>query len=257
MLVPLKEGIIYGPLESRRFGKSLGVNLMPKQYKLCTFNCVYCHFGWTDKHTADTASCIEDFHTLDDVVGAVEQAFSSSLDFDSITFSGNGEPTLYPWFPGLVDTIANMKQRYRPHVKLTLLSNATRLTDPAIRESIAAIDLPFFKLDAGTGETFKAINNPAPGIVFETILDMLESMGNVRIQTLLLQGKLSNCGDEELSLYFQHIRRIKPLEVHIYSIDRPVPDKRIALVSREMLDEIAERGQRETGSIIKAFSYKR
>jgi wyosine [tRNA(Phe)-imidazoG37] synthetase (radical SAM superfamily) len=253
MLYSLKQGILYGPVSSRRLGYSLGINLMSWTYKLCSFNCIYCHFGWTDKLTLDVEKHAKDFPAFEDVVKAIEEAVQSEMGFDYMTFSGNGEPTLYPQFPELVDAVVQIRDTYRPSVKLALLSNSTGLGDERVRASIPKIDIPLFKLDAGNEKTFKAINRPARGIKYDTIVEQLTALNNIYIQTAFLGGSPTNETEEELRMYFEKIRQIKPREVHIYSIDRPVPHTEITLVLPERLEEIARRGEQETGVRFKAF----
>ena len=125
MVLTLKKGIIYGPVNSRRYGKSLGINLMPVDYKLCSFDCVYCHYGYTKICTGDVAPYHEDLPRLEQVVAAVEQALTSESEFQLITFSGNGESTLHPQFPEMVTAVAQLRNRYRPEARLALLSNAS------------------------------------------------------------------------------------------------------------------------------------
>jgi len=255
-LLPLQRGILYGPVKSRRLGKSLGINLMPGDYKLCSFNCVYCHYGWTKKHTVDFGKWRNDLPAFHDVVKTVEGAARSSMEFDFLTFSGNGEPTLYPQFAQLVEEIVRIRNTYRPEVKVVLLSNSTGLLYKEVRESISKIDVPVFKLDAGAENTFKVINRPAQGVNFTEILDLLCAVKNIYIQTVLIEGTPSNVAREELATYFGQIGRIKPKEVHIYSIDRPVPNTRISLVPSEKLAEIAIQGQKEIGGRMRAFSLR-
>ena len=253
MVLPLKQTTLYGPVNSRRYGKSLGINLMPCRYKLCSFNCVYCHFGWTDKRRLDVSECAADLPGFDDVVREVEQAAKSSLDFGLFTFSGNGEPTLYPRFAELVDAVRAIRDRYRPAAKIALLSNSTGLGNEDIRRSIPRIDLPILKLDAGTEKGFRAINRPAPEIEFGAIVKHLRSVERLYIQTVFVDGYPSNTSPDDLAAYFDKITQIKPKEVHIYSIDRPVPETRLQLVLPERLRAIAAEGERETGVPMKAF----
>lgn len=254
MLLALHRGIIYGPVNSRRLGPSLGINLMPEDYKLCSFNCVYCHYGWTTKHTLNFVESSQDLPTVTEVVQAVEGAVASPLAFDFFTFSGNGEPTLYPNFPQVVDEVVRIRNRYRPAAKVALLSNSTGLLHEEVRACVSKIDLPVFKLDAGFEETFQAINRPAPGLRLAQIVDLLTYLEDICIQTVLVEGRPSNVGDDELEVYFRHVRRIKPREVHIYSIDRPVPKADLVLVSPERLEEIARRGEQATGARFRPFS---
>ncbi len=253
MMLSLQPGIIYGPVNSRRLGKSLGINLMPGKYKLCSFNCVYCHYGWTKKHAATFEPFADDLPTRDKVVAAIKEAMQSSTEFSYITFSGNGEPTLYPEFPRLVDDVVRLRDKYRPAVKIGLLSNSSGLTLPGVREVITKIDYPMFKLDAGTEQIFKAINRPAEGIGFEGIIKQLYALDNILVQSLIVDGSPGNIDDDELEVYFNHLIEINPLEVHLYSIDRPVPKTELRLVPPDKLETIAERGRQKTGLNIRAF----
>jgi wyosine [tRNA(Phe)-imidazoG37] synthetase (radical SAM superfamily) len=253
MVYELQEGILYGPVDSRRLGLSLGINLMPATYKLCSFNCVYCHYGYTDVHTMDARKHIEDMPPLDAVLTEVEKALQSEKEFAYLTFSGNGEPTLYPWFAELVDILVDLRNRNRPHVKIALLSNSTGLASEGVRESIPKIDVPVFKLDAGTESKWMAINRPVKGIRFSEIIESLISLEEILLQTVLFGGDPSNVTEDELTAYFEAVRRIRPREVQLYSIDRPVPRARIELVSPEALRAIAQRGEEETGIKMRAF----
>jgi len=188
-----------------------------------------------------------------EVVQAVEEAAKSSLQFDFFTFSGNGEPTLYPQFAAVVKEIVRIRNKYRPKARIALLSNSTGLTDEKVRASVVDIDFPMFKLDAGTGKKFRAINRPAKGVNFAGMAEALASMEGIYVQTLLIDGTPTNAGVEDLEAYFQQISRIRPREVHIYSIDRPVPAARIVLVAPERLEEIALRGKKKTGVPIQAW----
>jgi wyosine [tRNA(Phe)-imidazoG37] synthetase (radical SAM superfamily) len=253
MLLELKEGIIYGPIDSRRLGKSLGINLMPGRLKLCSFNCVYCHFGQTDELSVDIGEYADDLPGSGEVVKAVERALKSSLEFGYVTFSGNGEPTLHPDFPELVDEVVVLRDRYRPDVKVALLSNSTALARAGVREAVLKIDVPVFKLDAGTERTFRAINRPARGVDFDDITERLSSLDGIIVQTVLVDGAPSNVVAGELESYFRVIEKIRPIEVHIYSIDRPVPNTGISLVPPDKLEELARKGCETTGVPFKAF----
>ena len=253
MLLTLNEGILYGPVNSRRYGKSLGINLMPWRYKFCSFNCVYCHFGWTDKRAMDSSECTDDMPAFDDVVTEVERAAKSSLEFGLFTFSGNGEPTLYPRFAELVDAVAAIRDRHRPDARVMLLSNSTNLGNEDVRASLGKIDLPILKLDAGTEKGFRAINRPALDIDYDTLVQQLCSIDRLYIQSVLVDGHPSNTSPDDLAAYYDKIKRIQPQEVHIYSIDRPVPESRLRLVPPERLRTIAEEGERVTGVRMRAF----
>ena len=204
MLLSLQKGVLYGPVNSRRYGRSLGINLMPTDEKWCSFNCVYCHYGLTRHCTLDMGKAAAKLPSTDTVVAALEDALRSSMELDLITFSGNGEPTLYPDFARLADAVVGLRDRYRPSADVALLSNATGLVKQDVRDAIAGIDLPVLKLDAGTARTFRAVNRPAKGISYEDIVELLTSLDDIYVQTVLVDGSPSNCGPEEIAGLLPH-----------------------------------------------------
>jgi wyosine [tRNA(Phe)-imidazoG37] synthetase (radical SAM superfamily) len=252
-LLPLQQGIIYGPIHSRRLGRSLGINLMPHDYKLCSFNCVYCHYGPTTVHEKSVAHYVKDLPDPLSVSNALEDALTSDEQFDYVTFSGNGEPTMYPHFAQVVDELVRLRDKHRPHLKIALLSNSSGLGSEAVRRSLIHIDVPVFKLDAGSPRTFAAINRPTPGIGFDEICECLESLSGIYIQTLLVQGTPSNTERHQLESYFARIRKIRPRAVHVYSIDRPVPNAELIRVQPDELQKIARWGAMATDVDFQAF----
>jgi wyosine [tRNA(Phe)-imidazoG37] synthetase (radical SAM superfamily) len=254
MLLNLKEGILYGPVQSRRYGPSLGINLMPNRSKLCSFNCVYCHFGLTRRCTREVGRFAAELPTADAVVKAVDTALQSSVPFNLVTFSGNGEPTLHPQFPEMVEAIVKLRNQRRPQVKVALLSNSTGLYLEAVRRVLPKLDLPVLKLDAGRESTFNAMNRPARDIEFSQIIENLKQCGNIIVQTVFVDGPVSNVVPGPLEAYFKQIAAIKPREVHLYSIDRPVPETHLLRVPPSQLQEIAADGTRITGVPMKAFA---
>ena len=253
MLLSLKPGILYGPVNSRRYGKSLGINLMPAKSKLCSFDCVYCHFGHTRRCTVDMQPYRAEMPAPGSVVAAVEEAMRSDLEFDLVTFSGNGEPTMYPDFAPLVKEVRRLRDELRPKAKIALLSNSTGAVWNAVQEAIEWIDLPIMKLDAGTPEVFHAINRPAQGVELRDILYSLSLLKNIRLQSVLVGGTPSNSSPHDLRAWMGRIAELRPVEVHVYSIDRPVPNQNIALIPPARLKEIAADATRDTGVPVKAF----
>jgi len=214
---------------------------------------VYCHYGWTKEQAIDFSKYHKDLPAIDEVVNSVARAFKSSLEFDFLTFLGNGEPTLYPQFAELVEEVASLRNKYRPKVKVALLSNSTGLARENVLLSLSKIDFAVLKLDAGTEKKFRAINRPARGINFSEIKDSLCFTKEIYIQTVLVEGNPSNVAADYLKAYFQKISFIQPEEVHIYSIDRPVPNKAISLLSKDRLEEISDWGKKETGIEFRPF----
>lgn len=250
-LLALQKGVIYGPVRSRRLGNSLGINLLPTNYKLCSFDCIYCHYGRTELK----ALLVDEMHFpyIDQVLSAVEEALQSDLEFDYLTFSGNGEPTLHPEFADIVREIALMRDRYRPPVRLALLSNATMVHHKHIRQALAQIDLPILKLDAGDSLTFAQINRPSPVARLENILEGLRQMPGVTLQSVLIDGPVTNVRGKPYEDWLEALRVVQPQRVQIYSTDRPVPDRGVRRVSPEELRRIAGEVTQRLGIPVEAF----
>lgn len=196
---------------------------------------------------------VGDMPSFNDVTFAVESALRSNLEFDYLTFSGNGEPTLYPKFGSLVEHIAEIRDRLRTDLKIALLSNSSGLNIPEVRKCVVHIDMPVFKLDAGNDSVFKAINRPCPGVNFNDVVGYLRTMKGIIIQTVLVNGDPDNTDKEKLTEYFLRISEIHPQCVHVYSIDRPVPNLSIGRILPDKLEQMAELGTSTTGVTFKPF----
>jgi wyosine [tRNA(Phe)-imidazoG37] synthetase (radical SAM superfamily) len=253
-VLPLKPGIIYGPVNSRRLGRSLGINLSPVRQKLCSFNCIYCHYGWTERLTTDVDAYRDAFPSQEQVLQAVRQALESSEKPDYITFSGDGEPTLHPDFSAIVGGVRRVRDEVARQVPLAILTNSSTLGNPSVREGLEQIDRRICKLDAGTEATFQALNGPAPGITLGGIVKHLCSLDRVTIQTIFLRGTVDNTGEENLAAWIALMARINPEVVQIYSTDRPVPQKGIKKVSRNLLKRIAALTKSESGVPVSVYS---
>jgi len=247
MVYSLQTGIVYGPVRSRRFGRSLGINLSPCARKLCSFDCVYCHYGATERLTTDLSKLADELPSAELVLDVVEGALRSPQQFEVVTFSGNGEPTLHPEFPAIARGVAELVERWQPEARTVLLSNSSGLSRREVHDALAVVDLPVLKLDAGTRETFQAVNRPARGIRFEEIVDELSTLSRITLQTLLIDGEHGNTSPHELSAYFELVRWIAPVGVQLYSTDRPVAKTVTRRVAVERLCEIAAQGQQRAG----------
>lgn len=252
-VLPLQIGVLYGPINSRRLGRSLGINLMPTKYKLCSFDCVYCHYGRTDVSAVDLEPYRTDLPSVNDVVAAVEEALTSSMRFDYLTFSGNGEPTLHPDFAEIVERLTVLRQRHQPALKIALLSNSSGLFKETVRKACARIDLPVFKLDVGNERMFKKVNRPAHEVKFSDMVQNLTALEHVYLQTVFMSGDPSNVEPQELACYYEAVANIKPREVQIYSLDRPVQNAYIQRVVPAQLEKMATEGSRETGVRFRAY----
>ena len=243
----LFENLVFGPIHSRRLGNSLGVNLMPVIGKICTFNCVYCECGWNPKHSdtkARLASPAEFERTLDN---ALAELAGTVKEPDSITFSGNGEPTLHPDFPEIIDITIRLRDKYAPKAVISVLTNGTRIHDKRIFDALNKVDNNICKLDAGSIEMINKINLPNVKInLDEYIADLQRFNGNVVIQTLFVRGThgndvLNNTSDEEIESWLQHLKKINPRKTMIYVIDRETPEKNLEKISGAELSLIANK----------------
>jgi wyosine [tRNA(Phe)-imidazoG37] synthetase (radical SAM superfamily) len=243
----LFDEIVFGPVKSRRFGVSLGINLMPLEGKLCSFNCIYCECGLTDERQKDKLKLF----SADEIYASLKSRFealkSGGLDPDNITFAGNGEPTLHPEFETLIENTILLRDEFFPNAMITVLSNATRLDRPNVKRALLRIDNNVLKLDAGTNATFQAINRPTFPIMLEKVLQGLKNFeGNLTIQTMLIRGdvdgnQVDNTTKEELSLWLKHIQEINPKLVMLYPIDRQTPYRTLEKVPEAEFQSLAAR----------------
>jgi wyosine [tRNA(Phe)-imidazoG37] synthetase (radical SAM superfamily) len=256
-VLPLETAITYGPLFSRRLGRSLGVNLLPFDCKVCSFDCIYCHYGHTTVFTLTPGKrdleIAATFPDVDTVLQTIETALRRYPHVDALTFSGNGEPTLHPHFPAIVAETRRLRDALAPNVKLALFSNATTAHLPHIQESLREFDLPILKLDAGDPATLARINRPAPGVTLDTILAGLRATPNLIVQSVLIDGNVSNIKGEPFEAWITALDAIRPAIVQIYSTDYPVSDAGVERVLPYVLKRIAGEVIERTGVRVEAF----
>ncbi|MBN1979510.1 MAG: radical SAM protein [Anaerolineae bacterium] len=249
-ILPLETSIVYGPIRSRRLGLSLGVNLLPTGYKLCSFDCVYCHYGRTDVKSLSADA--RDLPWSSEVLREVRAALRKYPNVDHITFSGNGEPTLHPAFPKIAAAVSELRDELAPNAKLALFSNATTAHLARVREALALFDLPMLKLDAGDPGTLATINRPAAEVSWAHIVEGLGQVPNLIIQSVLIDGEASNARGAAFEAWVETLAQLKPTRVQIYSTDYPVPESGIERVLPYELQRIAEETGKRTGSQINA-----
>lgn len=248
----LFENIIIGPIHSRRLGNSLGINLLPLKRKFCTYDCIYCECGWNEETIGNNV----DLPSYDDVSEQLRRRISElkaeGVSVDSFTFAGNGEPTLHPDFPKVVDLVVEMRNEHYPNAVITLLTNATQLSRPEIYEALMKLDNPVLKLDAGTMAMRNNINKPtAEKYSFDELVNNLIRFGNRGIiQTLLLRGTndgktISNVSDEDFGEYIKLLKKIGPKYVMLYAIDRATPEKNLEKLTVDELEFYAQQIRNE------------
>jgi wyosine [tRNA(Phe)-imidazoG37] synthetase (radical SAM superfamily) len=255
--ISLQSGIIYGPLRSRRLGLSLGINLLPEDYKLCSFNCVYCQYSWTHEPAVDATHALKDLPRPAEVAGALEKALKVIVrkrqKLDAVTFSGNGEPTMHPDFPEIVERAIGLRDKYLPHLKLAALSNSSTVTRPEIRGALDRLDLRIMKLDAGSEEIIHQLNGPAPPFYLKDIVTGLKDLKDMILQSLFVQGRITNADPDSIALWIESLREIHPGLVQVYTLDRTPADSRIWKVNRPTLEWIASQVRWRAG--VKAEIY--
>ncbi len=255
--LPLQNEIIYGPVRSRRLGVSLGINILPFRYKLCSFNCLYCQYGWTPKPTLNLTYQMKDLPQPDEVSAALERSLQRMLrqrtKLDSITFSGNGEPTLHPDFVEIVEAAKTLRDRYLPQVKLAILSNSSTVGEKEVREALEMLDLRVMKLDAGSEELVRQLNGPAHPFYLGEIVAGLKSLRDVILQSLFVQGRVTNADPDSVALWLEKVNEIQPLLVQVYTLDRVPAERRLGKVNIPTLQWIARQVRWRAGVPAEAY----
>jgi wyosine [tRNA(Phe)-imidazoG37] synthetase (radical SAM superfamily) len=251
-VLELQTEVTYGPINSRRLGRSLGLNLLPAGRKVCTFDCVYCQYGSAD--TVADPGAKRGFPSLEIVLDKLEEAIGRQASPpDYLTFSGNGEPTLHPQFPEIVAEVRRLRDRTCPKARLAILSNSTQVYREEVRRAIGMLDDPIMKLDAGDAMTLQRINRPVAGVSFDRIVDGLAALPRLVIQSMIISGEVANAEGEALEGWLSAIARLAPLKVQVYTAERPVAEAGVVRVSREALNGLARLAQERTGIPVAAY----
>ena len=248
---------IFGPVKSRRLGISLGINLLPADGKVCTFDCIYCECGLNA--TRRTKSPLP---TREEVAAALEAKLMEMKEHgvlpDVLTFAGNGEPTIHPHFGEIIDDTIALRDRLCPAAKVSVLTNATLITRDTVFEALEKVDNNILKLDTVESTYISAIDRPTGKYDVNTIIDRMRAFnGKAVIQTMFLKGEvdgkdMDNTGDSYVMPWIATVKSIAPREVMIYTIDRETPVSGLMKASREELDRIvallAKEGIKATAS---------
>lgn len=243
--------IVFGPVNSRRLGCSLGINLLPVDRKLCSFDCLYCECGLNPNANAPKA----ELPTVDEVIKYLElklqEMTGSGRLPDVITFAGNGEPTLHPNFPEAIDITCALRDKYCPSAKIAVLSNGTRISSPSVFKALLKVDDNILKLDAGSERTIKLLDRPSGHFNLTSYVEDLKRFdGKVIIQSLFIKGQyngelIDNSSDHEVAEWLKLIKYIAPSEVMVYSIARDTPVDSLIKVDGKRLKEIASLVKKE------------
>ncbi len=238
--------IIFGPIQSRRLGVSLGINLLPKHGKLCNFDCIYCECGWNKEGRED-----KNLPSRQEVQEALSLRLQQMQDKnelpDAITFSGNGEPTIHPEFAGIIDDVLTLRNIYAPKARVCVLSNATNLDNANVFDALQKIDAPILKLDSGFAETVRLIDCPQNNYAVEKVVEGMQRFkGNFILQTMFLRGDykgahIDNTTSAEVNKWLEIVAATRPHEVMIYTIDRATPASGLEKVPLPELEQIADK----------------
>ena len=236
--------IAYGPIHSRRLGISLGMEIMPLEHKLCTFNCVYCECGWNEPVNHPVLP------TREQIKAALETKLQAlqkeQIVPDVITFSGNGEPTIHPDFIGIIRDTCVLRDTYCPKAKVSVLSNSTQLGRKEVVEALKLCDNRILKLDAATDTMMRRIDKPVnEQLEVKTIIRYLgQFKGDFTLQTCFLRGEhngeiIDNTTPEELAAWYQAVDELKPKQIMMYVIDRKTPEEHLEKISPDEMERIA------------------
>ncbi len=237
----IREETVFGPIFSRRLGSSLGINLLPERGKICNFDCIYCECGWNRDGRDDTVLPSAD-KVRTDLERMLLKLSAESTPVDSITFSGDGEPTLNPEFPQIIDDTLRLRNQYYPQAKVSVLSNATRVHLPEVFDALRRVDNPIMKIDAPTNELISKINIPAPGYDIARVVDaLLRFEGDFVLQTCMLRSPDFDSSSPDVILpLLDIVRRLRPREWMVYTIDRPTPMQGLQKFSPQEMKSLAQ-----------------
>lgn len=239
----LREETVFGPIFSRRLGTSLGINLLPEKGKICNFDCIYCECGWNKDGRDDTV-----IPTAKKVRTDLERMLlrlkEEGTRVDSITFSGDGEPTINPEFSQIIDDTLALRDRLAPSAKVSVLSNATRVHLPNVFAALCKVDNPIMKIDAPTNELIERINHPAPGYDVARVVESLKQFnGNFILQTCMLASEeydFDSSRPEVLLGWMDIVRLLRPREIMVYTIDRPTPAQGLVKFTVEQMTALVQ-----------------
>lgn len=236
---------IFGPIHSRRLGVSLGINLLPEDGKVCSFDCIYCECGFNKDHRPT-----KPLPTREEVKEALEARLKDMQENgpkpDVLTFAGNGEPTAHPHFPEIIEDTLVLRNKYFPDAKVSVLSNSTFINRPKVFEALNKIDNNILKLDTVSEEYIRLVDRPIGNYDLNEIIEYLKAFkGNLIIQTMFMKGlykgkDVDNTSDEYVLPWLETVKQINPRQVMIYTIDRETPDHDLRKATHEELDRILE-----------------
>ena len=233
---------IFGPVHSRRLGLSLGINLLPADGKVCSFDCIYCECGFNEEHRPQLP-----MPTRQEVAAALEQRLQQMQAEgrlpDVLTFAGNGEPTCHPHFAEIIDDTIRLRDHYCPKAKVSVLSNSTMIHRPDVHDALMRVDNNILKLDTVDIDFIRLVDHPNGTYDVNAIVERMKAFdGHLIIQTMFLKGPgIDNTTDRYVAPWLEAVKAIRPQQVMIYTIDRETPDQSLRKATHDELDAIRDR----------------
>ena len=237
---------IFGPIHSRRLGISLGINLLPADGKVCSFDCIYCECGFNGDHRPTKPMPAREEVALHLEKKLQEMKADGQLP-DVLTFAGNGEPTSHPHFAEIIDDTIRLRDQYCPKAKVCVLSNSTFIHRPQVHDALLRVDDNILKLDTVNPVYINKVDRPTGSYDVQTIIERMQAFhGHIIIQTMFMRGtyngeSVDNTGEAFVAPWLDVVKAIKPQQVMVYTIDRETPAQGLEKASREQLDAIRDR----------------
>ena len=233
----MREELVFGPIFSRRLGSSLGINVLPEKGKICNFDCIYCECGWNKDGRGDTRLPVA-AELREALAAKLTECLEEGTPIDSITFSGDGEPTLNPDFPQMVGDVIRLRDLYYPSAKVSVLTNATRLGRKEVFDALRKVDNPILKLDAVSTADAKKINRPQGRYSTDAVIRNMEKFkGDFVLQTMFLRSPDFDSADT-VGEWMDIVRSLRPREVMVYTIDRETPAQGLQKYTAEQMREL-------------------
>jgi len=237
---------VFGPIKSRRLGSSLGLNLLSTTEKVCNYDCIYCECGNTYSLKNGKTAFVDKALFLYQLEERLKTCIENNTPVDTITFAGNGEPTLHPHFLSITLKVVEYRNQYFPNAKIAVLTNGMALSKIRVQKSLKKIDKAIIKLDAGTNQGMQLIDQPKGSYSIDKLVNNIKQFdGEVIIQTMFLSGVVNgksfdNSSKQEVKAWLELLKDINPTEVMLYSIDRDTPTDGLQKINREKLQLIAK-----------------
>lgn len=237
---------IFGPVHSRRLGISLGINLLPADGKVCSFDCIYCECGFNEDHRPSLP-----LPTREEVAEKLEKKLQEMVAEgqlpDVLTFAGNGEPTCHPHFAEIIGDTIRLRNQYCPEAKVSVLSNSTMIHRQEVHDALMLVDNNILKLDTVDPLYINKVDHPNGTYDVNLIIERLKAFkGHVIIQTMFMRGEckgesVDNTGEAYVAPWLAAVKDIRPQQVMIYTIDRETPTQGLLKATHEQLDAIRDR----------------